>query len=713
MILHPHERDLQALAQSIGTTSPRMLRHLERCSRCRTVVRDYRLMAEAAAEPLEIEAPRDVLTRALADRAAGHRSILPAADPLPRQRRPALTAAAAVLLIAAVTILFRPPPAGAGASGLMFSPAKPTAGATIEVTYHPTAALVGSDTLWLRARLRTESDEQYHRRTHQIVLTELARQRDGTFRGQFTLPSSVVYAAFAVESEEGEEVDSNHRRLWDLLVHGVEGRPLPSALVQQSNDMMGRDWVRAYAAADSVSRLEPDKPAHWPLLLFFQQQVLRGNALEAALPAHRARLARFDRAYDSLDPVPAQDLATLMWYARSLKDTVLTRKWRDRLLREAPLSTDALQEHIVPLMRKHYDQPDTLLFILEQLWRDTRGQAETGSGFSHLYQQGLGTALRTADTAAIAKWSARYLAWMPRDTVWVATQLGKHPHFRRQAIAMLQSQAAQSGIDDRLRDLHLTRSEHRRLGGRDRQALASTLADVLLTNGDTAAALANYELAAGLYWDPGVFRDFANLALVRGDSTRARYLFANVAVDPGTPAAFSDSARTRLHADDSTWLRMRADAAARMQKSVMESATRVLLPREMRLNDVNGGRTTLAALTAGRPAVIVFWSRYCGFALQAAPRIQAMAEQLRQTGIPVIIVADEKPSSDLAAAMQTAGLRAPLYADGSREVAAGFNVFGTPSYFVLDGGGNVRFEYSSLADIPRQVAALQIGMLKK
>ncbi len=613
--------------------------------------------------------------------------------------------AAAVLIVTAFTA-FRPPMTDAGSSALTFAPAKPARGAVLDVTYQPTSVLANQSTLLLRARMRTEHDEQYNSRLHQIVVVELNRRPDGTFRGRFALPPKVVYAAFAVESRDGEQVDSNHRRLWELLTHDVDGRPTADALVQKSNDMMGRDWVRAYSAAESAARLAPDTPAHWVRLLFFQKQVLRGSALEAVLPSHRARLAKFDAEYGGRTSIPGEILGEMMWYAVSLEDSLLTEKWRQRLLSEAPLHTQALQERMIPLLRTRYDQPDTLLAFFESLWHATRGHSEIGAGYSHLYQQGFAAALRSKDTVAIARWSERYLRWSPRDTTWVASQLSRHPHFRPRAIAILRDQVSRRDADDRFRDLYQSKADERRSARGARQDVVSTLAAALLASGDTAAALANYEAAAALYWNPEVFRTYASLQLVRGDTARARQMLANASVDPAMPPAFADTARAMTNADSATWARERADAMQRMRASVLESAVRVLVTRDVEVADVQGRKTRLAALTGGRPAVLVYWARNCGFALQAAPRIQALAQQLRAAGTPVIIVADEKPSPELTAAMRAAGLAAPLYADVSGDVAAGFNVFGTPTYFVLDGAGSIRFAYTSLAEIPRQVAAL-------
>ncbi len=45
--------------------------------------------------------------------------------------------------------------------------------------------------------------------------------------------------------------------------------------------------------------------------------------------------------------------------------------------------------------------------------------------------------------------------------------------------------------------------------------------------------------------------------------------------------------------------------------------------------------------------------------------------------------------------------------DRQGETARALNSWGTPQYFVLDGSGRLRFAYTSLDDVPRQLAALR------
>jgi hypothetical protein len=77
-LFHPSERALVAFASGESGARASIARHLERCSECRQLVGfTQRLSAASAALPPVVLAD-DLLARALADRAAGMRVILPA-----------------------------------------------------------------------------------------------------------------------------------------------------------------------------------------------------------------------------------------------------------------------------------------------------------------------------------------------------------------------------------------------------------------------------------------------------------------------------------------------------------------------------------------------------------------------------------------------------------------------------------------------------------
>lgn len=135
-----------------------------------------------------------------------------------------------------------------------------------------------------------------------------------------------------------------------------------------------------------------------------------------------------------------------------------------------------------------------------------------------------------------------------------------------------------------------------------------------------------------------------------------------------------------------------------------------LTPRELRgpvrLVEVEGKAHGLSDLIAGLPSVIVFWSRYGAPALEALPEVQQLAQRLERQGVRVVTIVDEVPSADLRSFLREKGLTVPVYLDTRGDGSRAFDQWGTPSYFVLDDSAWVRFEYTSLGAIERQVAVL-------
>jgi len=80
---------------------------------------------------------------------------------------------------------------------------------------------------------------------------------------------------------------------------------------------------------------------------------------------------------------------------------------------------------------------------------------------------------------------------------------------------------------------------------------------------------------------------------------------------------------------------------------------------------------------------------------------------LRQQGVAIVAITDERVSDDLRRFLADQKLTFPVYADAWRQASRAFSQWGTPSYFVLDADGLVRFEYRELNQIPAEVAVLQ------
>jgi hypothetical protein len=717
----PHPRFATLSAFVDGTLSPgrgsRVAAHVAGCVRCQGALADVRALSAAAAALPEAMLPEDGLARVLARRAAGERAILPVEDaPVPYDAparlgagRPWLRAAAGlVLLIAAAAGLMQltAPRLEAVASQMQMAPAAPRAGEAIQLAYTRGSGFAGARELVVRAHLRHPGERAYLQTSTVVVLDTLRPDGDGVFRGEIRIPGEAVYAALTVETPDGMEVDANGRSHWEVLVHDSAGRPLRDALEQKSQELTGRDWEGAFAAARERVRLYPDDPESWSSVSFFER-VLRGAAAKDSLDSiHRARFAALDSALWSRMDVDGAQMGAMYFYASSLEDSIAADRWDQRLRTEHPRHPEAVQLRAIHIMRTRYPDSVAMLRGLDSLWD------EVGPAHDQLVQQGLAAARRVRDPEAIRRWVARYLRMNPRSAGGVAAlALADDPALRPYAMQLLRAELARLQSPDDRQRFGITRAEFRTVRDGGAARVLSVLGRLLLADGQARAALDTLSLAseAPAVWDANVFLLAGRARLQAGDTAGAVRLLARVAVDPGVDAARRDSlaAQGAASVGAAGWNAALETARGEMRDRVLARSVQRPVPRRARLVSPGGAVVPLSDVIGEGAAVVVFWSRHCGPALEAVEGINRLAATLRAGGVRLVVMTEEGPSAAFAADVRELGLAVPIHHDTRREAAHGFRSSGTPGYFVLDSEGRIRFEYTALADIPRQLAVLR------
>jgi peroxiredoxin len=263
--------------------------------------------------------------------------------------------------------------------------------------------------------------------------------------------------------------------------------------------------------------------------------------------------------------------------------------------------------------------------------------------------------------------------------------------------------------NDARRALERTVDEQRAVDAASSRALLVTLGDALVASGRPSAGLDTLKLAVRDGWDVTLFRRVAQIQLSTGDTAGALRLFGLVGADPATEGWSRDSVThfTGAPIDSAAWTRFVQEGRGEMRRRLLDLAVRRALPSGVRLEAAGGRAVRLDSLTRGRPAVVAFWSRYCGPSKEELPALERLAARLRQQGVEVVTITDERVSDDLQRFLTAQKLTFPVYGDAWREASRAFSQWGTPSYFVLDGDGVVRFQYRDLNRIPAEVAALQ------
>ena len=599
----------------------------------------------------------------------------------------------------------------AGEHRLRFSPEAPLPNSPIQVTYTPTKMLAGEQELVLRGHFRTERDGHYNDGLRNMEFARLEPATDGTFTASFTLSDQVLYAAFVVEDKAGQRIDANGGQLFELLAHGEDGRPLYRSLIQRAYDFSGRNWVTAYESHRRAMELYPDTLDGWSLLRFYEDLALDATRSDSLLAWHEENFTGIHEEYAHRTPLSPAIVVAIQRYAQEVEDSVALAFWTERSRNEGRGTRTWAQMVGLETLRKFLEDrdADAALAVFEEYWPYAQG---TGS-------QMPSWALRAAaaDLPATDRWIERMLADGGRKFS-AARVLAGFPERRERALELarqgLGNRPAQAGreyadhVVDPDRPLGRTVSEYARTRARHWADRLVTYSEFLSAAGEEDKALEALEEAVATAVDPAVFQRLGDVKLSRGDIAGATRSYAVVATDPLTSIAEADSlaALVGQNPEGPEWRAFLESAEARMLPRVLADTVR-WTPRPHTIADKYGNRVPFSDLIAGRTTVLVFWSSTCGYSVDEIPQVLRVRELLEPAGVQVLsVTTDDRLGPDMEEFIAARGVSYPVYYDAGAEAQSAFGVSVTPSYFVLDAGGSVRFAFSQVADIPRQLEAL-------
>lgn len=710
ILLHPSFRRLSLYADSDldAHARQRITAHLGRCAGCRATIHRMRsLDAEAQSLPTA-PLPSDLRERVLARQRAGERVILPLADtPIGGTAPPRWwIAAVAAVLVALIGAPFFLPGSDleANRSELVFTPAAPRPGELVHIAYRSGSLFSGEARLRLRARYLKQNDMPMPGVGRQATVAELVRGENGLFEGTVRLPDSVVYAAFAVEDRYGGHVDSNGRKLWELLVHGPDGRPLFEALAQRHFDHQSRNWELSQENVQRAAALYPDRVDAWFMLYLNERASFTGPAEDSARARARARLADFDRRLRPRAELDVEsELGIMARFADEVGDTALHRYWRARLLRRAPNSLWGVQERFHDIAPLASSDPHRALSKFDSLW----SEVGLGRGAVIYLPIAFYIAESTGDPEAIRLWADRLARFDPSSEL--GPMLTRHPALREEGMARLRARLRTlERVDDAVRPLEHSVPEERLARREQAGRVFADLGAALLESGQLRAALDTLERSIQTGWDAALFRRVAALRLQVGDTTGAAAPLALAAANPLGGATLGDSAHVLLgsYFNESTWRNSLANARREMRERVLTHATRKSLPESIRLRAPDGRTVELREIAAGRPTFVAFWNRYCPMSAEQIPQLQRVAATLQAQGYAVVTVT-EHPTPEFRRYLSEHGLTLPIYTDPQKELGQALDQWGTPEYFVLDPEGIVRFgPLLYLEAVPAQMAVV-------
>jgi tetratricopeptide (TPR) repeat protein len=626
--------------------------------------------------------------------------------------------AAGLLMSTAVTTsgLSRDEPAdilpwspSSSASHLIFEPAAPMSGGAIHVEYQASAA-PAPDRLVLRARFRTPDDAAYNTGIEHVTVGELRRDRGHLFRGSFRLPESVVFGVFAVEHPTADWTDTNAGRFWELLVHGRDGRPLFEALAQRFNDYMGRDVREVLESARLTTHLYPDRPEAWNLRHAAEGWAAGAADADRIREQQRARAAALVARIGSRSDLTPDDLAALVGLSRELPSAA---QWRARLESVAPSHPLLLRNRLQEIRRERRGHTPTMLRALEALWNSLpEGRpADLDAVRRETASDGLAAALDAGSLDDLRRWSERFKAHHAPDRA--AERFLREATLRDEGIRLANEEIERlQRLSEEDRQLGETPGEQRARHARRTGELRAGIARALAEAGERDRALEELRDAVTLAPTSEHFRALGDLHYETGHVKQALKAWARVAADPATGSEFMDGVRARAGSefDTETWTDLMDEARRALIHGTLAVSTRRDVS-DVDLIDLNGAARRLDSVrTEADAVVVVFVSRFCGFSVGAMPALQALAEQVQPENVKIVPITQDPPTDDDRALYRGFGLQIPVYYDPSGAAWRAFNVWGTPTYVVLDRHRRIRFDKSDLSSLPRQLLALRHEM---
>jgi len=292
--------------------------------------------------------------------------------------------------------------------------------------------LAGEPTLVVRAHFRTRDNELYNGGLRNYRIATMVRQSNGDFTTEFTLPDSMVYAAFAVEDGLGRRIDADGGKLFELLAHGADGEPLYHALVQRAYDFAGRYWATSLASIRRATQLYPDSLGGWGLLRFYERFALGSGGGDSLTTWHKQNFAAIHARYSEQRPLDPASIAAIQNYARTVADSAELEFWTNRLLDEAPGTYVSEQHRAMSTYRRWSEDgnAESALAAFEEYWPHARGRGTQIAEFA------LSVAIDARDLMAVDRWTERMIEDDRRGQFFVANRLGRLPERRERSLEL-------------------------------------------------------------------------------------------------------------------------------------------------------------------------------------------------------------------------------------------------------------------------------------
>ncbi|MEE8488602.1 MAG: hypothetical protein V3S56_10555, partial [Gemmatimonadota bacterium] len=504
-----------------------------------------------------------------------------------------------------------------------------------------------------------------------------------------------AYAQMAVEDTRGTTVDSNNRRLWEILAHDENGQVRYEALRQRAYMAeWAQDWPRRKQTASEITRLFPDRPEGWMIRFQYEMEFTNPTDPDSVLAVHAEALSRLE-VHLSGQEVGVLELAAMMDYADQIGEEDAAAFWERRLARATSGHHQLLRRRAFKLLAEQADR-GLLTEAVEAAWQSSNPKD------LNLGQMGLGFALSAEQWDRADVWARRLTETDPDQAYPAGRFLAAHPRTRASGIDYLRQAASLSASNpDRMRPLGVDVLVHGREREQRLQRILTHLADALIESGEADEAVEVIVQAADLGWDPSLLERLAQHHLTLGDTATALDLLARAASDPLT-GADTEGIGNELAAvsglDPRAWLRSVSHEREQYRRWTLEAAEFRHLPPDVTVEAANGDRVTILSLVPSQPTLIAVTDFHTGrFAESKLPHLVETHDRLSERDVPfVVLITTWGDRFDIRAFVEENRPDFPVYYDSDNLADEFFGVTRTTEYLVLDADGILRGTYWEL-----------------
>lgn len=115
------------------------------------------------------------------------------------------------------------------------------------------------------------------------------------------------------------------------------------------------------------------------------------------------------------------------------------------------------------------------------------------------------------------------------------------------------------------------------------------------------------------------------------------------------------------------------------------------------------GGTLSSGDIVGKPVMIVFWTAWCPACKEEAPQINRIAADFEPKGLSVIGINIGESDARIREGIRDFGIKYVVAKDSDASVARSFGVVGTPTVFIVDRDGMIRYKGN---EIPKNYVEL-------